>query len=100
MANYVCAVCGEEIETFKDGNFVKIKGSSGNILKVVPVHKGNCDDALYSFGMANGLNTNGSMEISFFDTEEERNEYLNGTFTMTDEQLYKKFFNEDGTLKS
>ena len=50
--------------------------------------------------MQNGLNTNSSMEISFFTTEEERNKYLNGTFTMTDEQFYQKVFNEDGTLKS
>ena len=39
------------------------------------------------------------MEISFFSTEDERKEYLNGTFTMNNEQFFHKFYNEDGTLK-
>ena len=39
------------------------------------------------------------MEISFFSTEEERKDYLNGAFDMTNEQFFHKFFNEDGTLK-
>ena len=100
MENYVCAVCKKEIKDVKNGLFVKIKDYNGKILKVVPVHKGKCDDILCKIGMQNGLNTNSSMEISFFTTEEERNKYLNGTFTMTYEQFYQKVFNEDGTLKS
>lgn len=53
-----------------------------------------------TYGIANGLNTNSSMEISFFDSDEDRKEYMNGTFSMTDNELYNKFFNEDGTLKT
>ncbi|MEG1716911.1 MAG: hypothetical protein RR275_08890 [Lachnospiraceae bacterium] len=99
MSNYICSVCGNSIGD-GDGNFVKIKDSTGEVLKVVPVHKGECDDRLCAWGRANGYNTNGSMEISFFDSEEQRQEYLNGTFSMTDDEFYDKFFNADGTLKS
>lgn len=68
-------------------------------LHVVSVHKGKCDDELCKTEMSKGHNTNGSMEISFFSTEDERKEYLNGTFTMNNEQFFHKFYNEDGTLK-
>lgn len=99
MENYTCVVCGKEIENLREGLFVKIEDPNGKILNVVPVHKGECDEKLCKTEMSEGHNTNGSMQISFFSTEEERKEYLNGTFAMTDEQLSHKFFNEDGTLK-
>ena len=99
MENYTCVVCGKEIENFRDGLFVKIEDQNGRILNVIPVHKGKCDDDLCKTGRRKGLNTNRSMEISFFSTEEERKKYLNGTFDMTNEQFFHKFFNDDGTLK-
>lgn len=99
MSNYICEICQKEIENLEDGNFVKIKNSDGDLLKIIPVHKGTCDDILCVRGRMSGLNTNGSMPLSFFENETERNQYLNGTFSMTDAQLYDKFFNEDGTLK-
>ena len=99
MKPYICEVCGKEIKDFGDGLFVKIKDRNDKILRVVPVHKADCDDALCKSEMFKGFNTNDSMEISFFATEEERNEYLNEAFARTDEQLCKKYFNEDGTLK-
>lgn len=99
MENYTCVVCGKEIENFREGLFVKIKDQSGRILNVVSVHKGKCDDELCKTEMSKGHNTNGSMEISFFSTEDERKEYLNGTFAMNNEQFFHKFYNEDGTLK-
>ena len=69
MENYVCTICGKVIKDFNN----------------VPVHKGSCDDTLYKIETRKGLNANSSMEISFFSTEKERTEYLNGRFSMTDE---------------
>ena len=85
MENYVCTICGKVIKDFNNGLFVKIKDQEGNLLQVVPVHKGSCDDTLYKIETRKGLNANSSMEISFFSTEKERTEYLNGRFSMTDE---------------
>ena len=99
MENYTCVVCGKGIENFREGLFVEIKDQSGRILDVVPVHKGECDGELCKTEVSKGHDTNGSMEISFFSTEEERKDYLNGAFDMTNEQFFHKFFNEDGTLK-
>ena len=47
MENYVCTICGKVIKDFNNGLFVKIKDKEGNLLQVVPVHKGSCDDTLY-----------------------------------------------------
>lgn len=99
MGEYECLVCHKKIKNFKDGNFVKIKDSKGKVLKVVSVHQGACDDALCEAGKMKGLNTNSSMPISSFDTEKERKEYLNGSFAITNEELYQKLFDEDGMLK-
>ncbi|SEH23199.1 toll/interleukin-1 receptor domain-containing protein [Selenomonas sp. KH1T6] len=57
---YKCAVCGELIED--DGLLVKLQKPYGNILRVVPIHKGRCDDALQNWGERKGVNTNSSME--------------------------------------
>lgn len=100
MKTYVCEVCKKEIENYRDGNFVKVKDGNGELIRTVPVHKGECDDKLCAVGRAYGLNTNASMEISFFDNDEQREEYINGTFSMTDDEFYNKYFNEDGTLKA
>lgn len=99
MANYICAICKQPITDYNDGLFVKIQKPYGNLLKTVSIHKGDCDDRLEVYGRFNDLNTNSSMEISFFDSDEERAEYMNGTLSMTDNELYNKFFNKDGTLK-
>ena len=100
MANYICAICKQPITDYKNGLFVKIQKPYGNLLKTIPVHKGNCDNRLEAYGRANGLNTNSNMEISFFDSDEQRAEYMNGTFSMTDDEFYNKYFNKDGTLKA
>ena len=99
MGNYICARCHLPITDYNNGLLVKIQNPYGNILKTVPVHKGNCDKDLERFGRKNGLNTNSCMEMSFFDSDEQRAEYMNGTFSMSDDEFYKKYFNEDGTLK-
>ena len=40
------------------------------------------------------------MEMSFFENGDERDNYLNNIFTMTDSELLNKILNEDGTLKN
>ena len=99
MKNYICAICKQPITDYTDGLLVKIQKPYGNILKTVPVHKGDCDRKLVALGKRNGLNTNSSMELSFFSSDEERAEYMNGTFSMSDDEFFDKYFNEDGTLK-
>lgn len=88
------------INLSNNGLLVKIQKPYGNILKTVPIHKGDCDNYLERYGRTNGLNTNSCMEMSFFDSDEQRAEYMNGTFSMTDDEFYNKYFNEDGTLKT
>lgn len=100
MAEYICAICKQPITDNTDGLLVKIQKPYGNILKTVPVHKGECDDKLGDFGYSNGLNTNSSMEMSFFSSDQERAKYMDGTFSMSDRDFYEKYFNEDGTLKT
>ncbi len=99
MKNYICAICKRPITDYTDGLLVKIQKPYGNILKTVPVHKGDCDRRLVAFGRSDGLNTTSSMELSFFSSDEERAEYMNGTFSMSDDEFFDKYFNEDDTLK-
>lgn len=78
MAKYTCVVCNQPITDYDDSLFVKIQKPYGNLLKTVPVHKGDCDNRLEAYGRANELNTNSSMEISSFGSDEERTNYMNG----------------------
>ena len=94
---YKCAVCGKPIEY--DGLLVKLQKPRGILLHAVSVHKGECDDKLVEFGKREGINTNASMEMSFFDNDEDREAYMNGEFAMSDSEFYIKFFNADGTIK-
>ena len=78
MEKYFCEICKKEVLNFKNGLFVKIKDKSGNLVRVTPVHKGDCDESLFKKCLEEGLNANASMEISYFATEEDRASYLNG----------------------
>ena len=100
MSNYICAICNQPIINYADGLLVKIQKPYGNLLKTVPVHRGDCDNHLEAYARINGLNTNSTAQMSFFDSDEQRNEYMNDTFSITDDEFYNKYFNEDGTLKS
>lgn len=100
MANYICKICNRPIIDYSDGLFVKIQNPSGNLLKTVPVHKGTCDDTLKTFCINNELDAKFCMEISFFNSDEERMEYMNSTFSMNDNEICDKYFNEYGTLKA
>ena len=100
MSNYICAICNQPITDYSDGLLVKIQKPYGNLLKTVPVHRGDCDSRLEAYARINGLNTNSTAQMSFFDSDEERTEYMNGTSSMTDNEFYNKFFNTDGTLKA
>lgn len=99
MENYICAICKRPITDYNNGLLVKIQKPYGNLLKTIPVHKGECDECLVEYCKEKELNTNSSMEMSFFASDKERMEYMNDTFSMTDNELYDKYFNEDGTLK-
>ena len=100
MKNYICEICKQPITDYSNGLLVKIQKPYGKLLETIPVHKGDCDQKLEYYGKINKLNTNSCMEMSFFASDEERDAYINGTFSMTDDELYNKCFNEDGTLKS
>ena len=100
MANYICAICKQPITDYDNGLLVKIQKPYGNLLCTLPIHKGSCDDKLTICSNINGLNTNSCMEMSFFDSDQQRDEYMNDTFSMTDDEFYNKYFNEDGSLKS
>lgn len=78
MEKYFCEICGKEVLKFNDGLFVKIKDKNGNLVRVTPVHKGDCDKTLFTKCFEEGLNANASMEMSYFFTEEDRTSYLNG----------------------
>lgn len=94
---YRCAICGKPVE--ENGLLVKLQRPYGTVLCTIPVHKGECDDKLEIFGKKKGINTNSSMEFSFFDTTEDIDAYLNNDFFMTDSEFYIQNFNSDGTLK-
>ena len=95
--NHKCVICGEEIE--KEGLLVKLQKPFGMVQRVVPIHKGICDEKLQEYGRRNDINTNSSMEVSFFDTPEEVDAYINDDYFTTDSEFYIKYFNSDGTLK-
>ena len=67
MENYVCTICGKVIKDFNNGLFVKIKDKEGNLLQVVPVHKGSCDDTLYKIETRKGLQKKRGLNISMED---------------------------------
>ena len=95
--NYKCVICGKVIED--DGLLVKLQKPYGNVRRVVPIHKGKCDDILQNFGRKVGINTNSCHEMSFFDTFEDKEAYINNEFSMSDNEFYIRYFNADGTLK-
>ena len=83
----------------EDGILVKLQKPYGTVLCTVPVHKGECDDKLELYGKSRGINTNSSMELSFFDTIEDIAAYLGNDFFMTDSEFYIRNFDSDGKLK-
>ena len=94
---YRCAVCGDNI--IADGLLVKLQKPYGKVLHVVPVHKGECDERLEAFGEREGINTDLCLELSFFDTDEDREAYINNDFSMSDSEFFTRYYNADGTLK-
>ena len=79
MKNYIGEICRETITDYSNGLLVKIKDQTGRVKKTVPVHKGDCDERLGAMWRQSGFNTNASMELSFFSSDEERDEYMKET---------------------
>ncbi len=85
----------------EDGLFVKLQRPFGKLLAVVPVHKGSCDETLEARCRSVGVDTNVSIEIDFFEDDEQRENYiLTGEIAMTNDEFFHKYYNDNGTLKN
>lgn len=92
-----CEICGKTIGN--DGLLVKLQKPFGKMLRIVPVHKGECDEKLQRFGKQKEINTNSCIEVSSFDTHEDIEAYMNDDYYIGDSEFYIKYYNANGTLK-
>ena len=65
--DFLCFICGQPLNNKQD-LFVKILSKErSELLKVVPVHIGECDEQLCTKENAKGHNTNGSFNLFSFN---------------------------------
>ena len=69
--DFLCVICGQPLNSKQD-LFVKILSKDrSELLKVVPVHIGECDEQLCTKENAKGHNTNGSFNLFSFDNDDD-----------------------------
>ena len=74
--DFLCEVCGKPLND-KDDLFVKIRSKDNKeILRVVPVHIGECDEILSELEENNGHNVNGSFNFFSFKNNKSLENYI------------------------
>ena len=74
--DFLCEVCGKPLND-KDDLFVKIRSKDNKeILRVVPVHIGECDEILSELEENKGHNVNGSFNFFSFKNNKSLEKYI------------------------
>lgn len=74
--DFLCEVCGKPLND-KDDLFVKIRSKDNKeILRVVPVHIGECDEILSELEENKGHNVNGSFNFFSFKNNKSLENYI------------------------
>lgn len=76
LGDFLCEVCGKPLND-KDDLFVKIRSKDNKeILRVVPVHIGECDEILSELEENKGHNVNGSFNFFSFKNNKSLENYI------------------------